>query len=364
MNRTSSIAITGLGLMIGIAGAGCSTTGPDGEPTTNGLPALTAEEQAVVENMARNTLAEIELPEGRMQFVEAAPGEVLVVREFPVGAKLTRVEGENGMTLEELFHAYDPSREIPRALLDAAARVAGTASVTEARSTTIAARAGTSAQSSTARTIEPAVDGVERVHSALASTIDVNWFTLNFCNVSGADYTFCFAAAWGGAMPRSAPIGRDPSPAATLDQGAPISHAMGASWPYATLATGRASSSAATTGRTAPLASTSSATCDTTSWAPPALCGSRAGLRTKINSSAAHTDFSDGLQSPPPALRRGGGVRGGRTSQAKRDSLIVFGVRRRSDASALLPSRKGWFWANVRRVRGRERQVRARSGGR
>jgi hypothetical protein len=188
----------GLALAIGIAGSGCGSVGPEGAPTTNELPALTAEEQAVVDNMAKNTLAEIDLPEGKMRFIEVAPGAVLITREFAIGAKLTRVAGESGMTPEQVFHAYAPDRQIPRPLLEAAARVASAGLGTKAAPD---ANASPGVFTPPARPPEsaPATDGVGRVQSALASSIDAGWFTLNFCNVSGADRTFCAAATTTGA---------------------------------------------------------------------------------------------------------------------------------------------------------------------
>ena len=104
--------VSTLGIAFALAGLGCNQPIED---ATAGRPALTAEDQAVVDNMAKNTLAEIDLPEGKMTFVEVAPGDVAVLRQVRIGANVTHVEGADQMDLVQLFQAYAPGRETPRA---------------------------------------------------------------------------------------------------------------------------------------------------------------------------------------------------------------------------------------------------------
>ena len=86
--------VSTLGIAFALAGLGCNQPIED---ATAGRPALTAEDQAVVDNMAKNTLAEINLPEGKMTFVEVAPGDVAVLRQVRIGANVTHVEGADQM---------------------------------------------------------------------------------------------------------------------------------------------------------------------------------------------------------------------------------------------------------------------------
>jgi hypothetical protein len=185
-------------LVLGLSGLGCGTNDTDAPLTPDGLPALTAEEQAVADNMARNTLAEIELPEGKMVFVETAPGEVTILRKFAMGAKVTRVEGESGMTLEQLFRAYAPGRDVPQALTAAQARVA------QREKQVLEGPALPAGQGEVFRGEAPAgaveaPAGTEAVRSALASTSPQDWFTRDHCRVAGADWTWCLAVAYQGA---------------------------------------------------------------------------------------------------------------------------------------------------------------------
>jgi hypothetical protein len=197
MNRTKLIAMLGLGL--GLSGLGCGTATDGTSLTPDGLPPLTAEEQAARDNMDKNTLATIDLPEGQMKFVEYSPGEVSIMRQIKIGAPVTRVPGESSMKLDEIFRAYAPGREVPPAVVDAMGRVqahelavanlsvepAGPASMNEGVRVPL-------------QTVAKA-DGTENVTSALASSVDQAWFTNTFCHVYGADFSWCWAIAWQGA---------------------------------------------------------------------------------------------------------------------------------------------------------------------
>lgn len=198
MTMTSMTSrIAGLGMTLGLAlcGGACGT---EPEPVTKGLPPLTAEEQVVVDNMAKGTLAEIDLPEGKMRFIELEPGQVIVTRQFRMGAEMTQVKNESSMTLDQVFHAYAPDREIPRPLMDAVARVAAL-NVEETAAPRLVETAGAEALGRPVTSqITSSVDGVERTTSALASGVDVNWFHDRFCRVTGADFTTCeFAVGTG-----------------------------------------------------------------------------------------------------------------------------------------------------------------------
>jgi len=184
-----------LSFALAFAGLGCD----DGTPidaAAPGRPALTVEDQAVVDNMAKNTLAEIDLPEGKMVFVEVAPGDVAVMRQFRIGADLTRVEGSEKMDLDQLFRAYAPGRETPPALMAAmerahAAQTAG-AGDTAVEPTTEDVFMGDKPASDRV----PAADGTERVTSALASSIDQAWFTSALCGFSAVNYSWCYTTAY------------------------------------------------------------------------------------------------------------------------------------------------------------------------
>jgi hypothetical protein len=183
-----------------LAGLGCDQP-IDG--TAGGRPALSAEDQAVVDNMARNTLAEIDLPEGKMVFIEVAPGDIAVMRQSRIGADMTRVEGADDMDLVQLFQAYAPGRETPPALVAAMER-AHAAQAAAANDTALAPTAATTfagdkpLNDSTLR-----ADGTEHVSSALASSVDQAWFTSALCGFSGTNYSWCYTTAYQNAWAKS-----------------------------------------------------------------------------------------------------------------------------------------------------------------
>ena len=118
MKRTTLAAVMGLGFM----GLACANESNVELLTPDGLPLRTEEEQRVADDMEKNTLAEIDLSEGKMKFIEMAPGEVSILRQIRVGAEITRVDGESGMTLDQIFRAYAPGRDVPQRLTSAMAR--------------------------------------------------------------------------------------------------------------------------------------------------------------------------------------------------------------------------------------------------
>lgn len=185
--------VSTLGIAFALAGLGCAQ--PIEEDTTAGRPALTAEDQVVVDNMAKNTLAEIDLPEGKIVFIEVAPGDVAVMHQIRMGADETRVEGAEGMTLEQLFQAYAPGRETPPALMAAMERVHA-AQTAAANDTAVVATPEimlTGDKPASERVL--AADGTERVQSALASSVDQKWFT-DRCHFSAVNSSWCFTTAW------------------------------------------------------------------------------------------------------------------------------------------------------------------------
>jgi hypothetical protein len=195
-------------LALGLSSVACGTNGVDtADSTQNELPPLTAEEQAARDNLEKNTLAEIDLPEGKMTFVEVEPGLVMIMRDIRIGSHVTRVEGDSEMTLPQIFRAYAPEREVPRELIEAEARVKARAQA-EAQPPADE-RARHEAQTPVVASGPPEIsmgtrpapsssglaDGTERVTSALASSIDEFWFRENFCHVIGADHSWCWPAA-------------------------------------------------------------------------------------------------------------------------------------------------------------------------
>ena len=185
--------VSTLGIAFALAGLGCNQPIED---ATAGRPALTAEDQAVVDNMAKNTLAEIDLPEGKMTFVEVAPGDVAVLRQVRIGADVTHVEGADQMDLVQLFQAYAPGRETPPALRAAMERVHA-AQATAASDTAVVPTAELMLpgdKPATDRVL--GADGTESVSSALASSIDQTWFTKYLCGFSAVNSSWCFTTAW------------------------------------------------------------------------------------------------------------------------------------------------------------------------
>jgi len=104
-----------LALGLGLTQLACGTDAAD--VATGGPPPLTEEERAVEKKMEQGRLAEIQLPEEKIRFVEYEPGRVLVMHQMRIGGPVTRVAGEDMMTLEQIFRAYAPDREVPAALM-------------------------------------------------------------------------------------------------------------------------------------------------------------------------------------------------------------------------------------------------------
>ena len=197
MNKT---VVSMLGIAFALAGLGCDQ--PIENATASGPAPLTAEEQAVVDNMAKNTLAEIDLPEGKMVFIEEAPGEVSVLRQIRIGADVTRVEGADKMELDQLFRAYAPGREAPAALMAAmervhAARISGVSESPAVQGADIMFQGDKPASQDPA-----SADGTERVSSALASAVDQAWFTSALCSFAGTSSSWCFTTAYVNAWAR------------------------------------------------------------------------------------------------------------------------------------------------------------------
>jgi hypothetical protein len=205
MNLDKTIRMTGMMLALGagLTQLACGTDAVDRE--TGGLPPATEEELAVEKKMEQGTLAEIQLAEEKIRFVEYEPGRVLVMHQVRTGGPVTRVAGEDEMTLDQIFRAYAPDREVPAALMDAMDRV-DAADLKDASEASQAqpARDGE-------RLLSPGngalsgVEGkdpghVESVSSALSSSIDAGWFTTNFCNTSGTDWAWCHVAATTGSF--------------------------------------------------------------------------------------------------------------------------------------------------------------------
>ena len=192
MKRTTLAAVMGLGFM----GLACANESNVELLTPDGLPLRTEEEQRVADDMEKNTLAEIHLSEGKMKFIEMAPGEVSILRQIRVGAEITRVDGESGMTLDQIFRAYAPGRDVPQRLTSAMARVAQLESAQVERSSEVVGGDKVFQGERLERQPEVSLDGTERVASALASTVDQAWFINRFCKAGGTDWSWCFGVAW------------------------------------------------------------------------------------------------------------------------------------------------------------------------
>jgi len=169
---------------------GCA--GDAGQPA----PPLSDDDQAQVEHQQANVLSDLAVGEGRVLFVEAAPGEVIVQREFPIGAEMPVVENADQLTLEELHLAYAPDVEVPQALLDAMERA-------HAQAPTSTEEADEHFAPGTSGGVEPELaplsDDVGVAEAALSSSISQTWFLDNYCGFSGVSSSWCFGSAWNGA---------------------------------------------------------------------------------------------------------------------------------------------------------------------
>jgi len=195
MNERIAAAGLVMGFGLGFMQLACGTEGTGATGSTP--PPLTAEERAVTEKTAKGTLAEITLPDEKVRFVEYEPGRVLVMHQARIGGPLTRVPSEDKMTLPQIFHAYAPDQEVPSALTQAMARVAA-ANLEDAQQVAAASPDAEKATTPGIQPVRPAVethDDLAVVSSALASSIDGGWFTNTYCNVYGADWTWCYGNA-------------------------------------------------------------------------------------------------------------------------------------------------------------------------
>jgi len=198
MNRTNRSITTGmmLALALGFTQLACGT---DADLSTGGLPPLSEEERAVEAKMEQGTLAEIQLPEEKIRFVEYEPGRVLVMHQMRIGGPVTRVAGEETMTLDQIFRAYAPDREVPAAVMQAMDRV-NAADLQDAKAAPTAQQPAGERLRSTGSPARPAGDDktagdVDSMSSALTASVDAGWFTTNFCNILGADWTWCHVSA-------------------------------------------------------------------------------------------------------------------------------------------------------------------------
>lgn len=185
--------VSTLSLTFALAGVGCDQPIDD---ASNSRPALTAEDQAVVDNMATNTLAEIDLPEGKMSFVEIAPGDVAVMRQVRVGADVTKVEGADQMDLVQLFQAYAPGRETPSPLRAAMERVHAAQAAAATDTTAVPTQELSIAGDNPATDRVRGADGTETAQGALASSIDQSWFVKNLCGFYSVNSSWCYTTAW------------------------------------------------------------------------------------------------------------------------------------------------------------------------
>jgi hypothetical protein len=173
------------------------TGGGEGQPADNGgSVAVTQEDLVARQRMAASLLAEIPVGEGKVVFYEPSPGEVVIAKNFPIGATEPRVSNEGQLSLAEVYAAYAPNQPIPAAILAASKRMEESHTEGESKShEVVEAPSGSegngSAPESSLQTREAKI--------ALASSIDQSWFVSTKCTYSAGSSTTCFTTAYNGA---------------------------------------------------------------------------------------------------------------------------------------------------------------------
>ena len=118
MNRKASLVI---GLVL--SSVACITGEEPGGPASSQMPALSAEDQAINDNLETKKLAEVAIAGGKVSFYELEAGDFIAARvQFPMGAKPPALPA--GGSLLEAYRAVAPEGEVPEAITKAIAREA------------------------------------------------------------------------------------------------------------------------------------------------------------------------------------------------------------------------------------------------
>ena len=177
--------------LVSLAAVGC---GEAGQPSSQQESLLSeAETAALAEKTARSTLAEISVPHGKMRFIETEPGSVLILRDFPIGARVETLPRESELSVEQIYRGYT-QEPMPAALAKAIERMkAGAAPEPGALAEVLGAARSGQAVPTTAQSDGEAVKRLQ-----LASSIDENWFKANFCGFMGPSHQWCHKQAFMG----------------------------------------------------------------------------------------------------------------------------------------------------------------------
>jgi hypothetical protein len=191
MNRRASLVI---GLVLG--SVGCITGEEPGGPASSQAPALSAEDQAANANLETKKLADVPIAGGKVSFYELEPGEFMAKMDFAMGAQPPALPA--GGSLLEAYRAVAPAGPVPEAIAKAIEREAAMPRHPEAVPATIQP-AATFAEEPVSRVSATPADGIEQRSSALASSIDANWFHSNYCaGYGGPVLHYCNMAAAAG----------------------------------------------------------------------------------------------------------------------------------------------------------------------
>jgi len=178
MNRKASLVI---GLVL--SSVACITGEEPGGPASSQMPALSAEDQAINDNLETKKLAEVAIAGGKVSFYELEAGDFIAAMQFPMGAKPPALPA--GGSLLEAYRAVAPEGEVPEAITKAIAREAAMQRQPETVPATAIAPSTTFVPERMSPASATPADGIEQRSSALASVIDANWFHSNFCDGYG-----------------------------------------------------------------------------------------------------------------------------------------------------------------------------------
>lgn len=196
-------------LILAAAATACDPANGDEivDETVDAAADEAADDEAAEAELAGNILLELELSETRkVQFVETAPGEVMIAEsghmdlDAPRLAELESAESWEGMSLAEVYLRLQPeSQEVPAVLLDADERVAAARAVREfeaPREAAIAIPEPAGVNGPTER------DPDQVTHRSLNDTwnwaADKLWFSDLFCKAGPSQMVTCIMEYWYG----------------------------------------------------------------------------------------------------------------------------------------------------------------------
>lgn len=175
MNRKASLVI---GLVL--SSVACISGEEPGGPASSQMPALSAEDQAINDNLEAKKLADVAIEGGKVSFYELDSGEFIAKMDFAMGAKPPALPADG--SLLEAYRAVAPEGEVPEAIARAIERSAAVQRQPETVPATAIEPSTTFVPERMSRVSATPADGIEQRSSALASVIDANWFHANFCD--------------------------------------------------------------------------------------------------------------------------------------------------------------------------------------